>query len=200
MTRVARLGQRILAFVGRLFQMLLRLPFRKFQVRRHQNEWESSNLLPYYEAHQSQDNTIYSQIGVGVYQGEAIVFRRWAFGTTYPQWMIYKLQDQYPNEIPDGMSQSLRCLAALLEQYTKQPSLWKSNLQMKVGTELVKWYPQQIQCELRLVLLQEGQSNLVTDKQPQSLKEQQQLKTEQLPKCLGCSCCGQSNMIPELRQ
>ena len=176
------------SFVRKLFRMLLSLVFAipKYPLDEPQDKKEFSNLLKYAEAHQLQDNTIYSPIGMGVYQGEAVVFRKWELGGSHPQWMVYKLQDQNPNEIPENASQSFLCLASILEQYKKQPSLWKNYLQKKVGVELVKLYPEQIQCGYTLSLMKDARNNLAIDNKTQLLKKQQQQKTKQSLKCLKC--------------
>jgi len=200
MKRVQKSYQHLIAFVGKLLrgqqQSDEQTSVWKFLGLRNQQELERfETCLHSYEVPR---NTTYYNIGVGVYQGEAVAIRQWGFGTTPHQWMVYKLPDQNLNELPDDMPQYLLCLASLLERCKKQPSLWMRNLQTIYGQKLTKWYPELIQCGYKLPSSQDEQNNPVFVGKTQSQPDQLQLRIEQSEICLMCPFRKQSNITPSI--
>lgn len=65
---------------------------------------------------------IYSQTGVGVYQGECVTFRRWELpgGTETHPWVFDKLRYQDLEKFQPLMIQQLCCCACFLARYYKQ--------------------------------------------------------------------------------
>jgi hypothetical protein len=78
--------------------------------------------------------SIYFEIGVGIYQGEVKDIRRWAF-SDHPQWMVSKLTVDSLSRIPDEYPKLLRYLACLLEQYHKQPERFSGDKMTKRGEQ-----------------------------------------------------------------
>ena len=58
---------------------------------------------PNIATNQTLDHTIYSQIGVGVYKGEVVAIQKWVMGNHPPSWLVYKLQHQNLNRLPDSI-------------------------------------------------------------------------------------------------
>jgi rubredoxin len=71
-------------------------------------------------------HTSYCEIGVGVYQGEAVGIRQLVMADISPHWGIYKLKRSEASHIDVEVVKKLRCLACQLE-YDIQFYLWKKD-------------------------------------------------------------------------
>ena len=202
MKRAHDLYRNLLAFLDKLlpWQRQSHEPTSVWSFLGLRNQQELQRYEAYLEACSVPRDTTYYNIGVGVYQGEAVVIRQWGFGGFDHQWMVYKLPDQNLNEIPDDMSQSLLCLASLLAQSKKQPDLWMHNLQTKYGQKLMQWYPQLMQYECKSPSSQDEHNNLLSASTLQKELKESQPKIEQSQICLGCPFRKQSNIPSKLRQ
>ena len=84
--------------------------------------------------------TIYSETGVGVHQGECVIFRRWALlgGTGTHPWVVDKLRYQDLEKLQHSMVQQLCCCACFLARHYKQSYSEKMDLQETIERELTK--------------------------------------------------------------
>ena len=80
--------------------------------------------------------SIYSGIGVGVYQGEAVVFLQMAIGET--RWTVSKLRFEDLALFQTSIQSEISLLLCLLRLNNIQPDLVKSGLQTKDGIELMR--------------------------------------------------------------
>jgi hypothetical protein len=126
--KIPTFGERKIDGIERLFSRQKPLP---------QIEEYTGNYYPMKSRSVGNTQSIYSEIGVGIYQGEVKDIRRWAFSNP-PQWMIGRLTVGSLNQIPVEYPKLLRYLACLLEQYHKQPDSWKNYLQTKGEIKLKK--------------------------------------------------------------
>lgn len=121
---------------------------------------------------------IYSGIGVGVYQGEAIAIQRWGFSAPRPIWSVYNLQSENLTQIPPELYQQLRYLSCLLEACYRQPSLWTNYLSKKGEIKVGLCHQQLVQHEGQSLPSEEGQSNSAFENLTQSGKLPEQPKQE----------------------
>ena len=81
---------------------------------------------------------IYSGIGLGVYQGETVVFRQMATGEK--RWVMSKLQFEDLNQLPHSILSDLCLTLCFLRLSHKQSDLLKQGLQTKGVIELMKYH------------------------------------------------------------
>lgn len=80
--------------------------------------------------------SIYSGIGLGVYQGEIVTFRLMAVGER--RWVVSRLRYEDLNQLPHSILSEVCLELCLLRLYHTQPDLVKNGLQTKGGIELMK--------------------------------------------------------------
>lgn len=85
---------------------------------------------------QSQLPAIYNGIGLGVYQGEAVVFLQMAYGER--RWIVYKPPFDHLRWLPQSLVNDLSYLSCLLHLASTQPDLVKQRLQTQDGIALMR--------------------------------------------------------------
>lgn len=79
--------------------------------------------------------SIYSQIGVGVYQGEFVAILKWAFGNDIQshRWLVYNMRSENLQNIQPQLVSQVHLLGCLLCLYCKRKLLSKMDLQSLIG-------------------------------------------------------------------
>ena len=155
----------------------------------HQTELLSQHVGQPYDKKQ-QLPSIYSGIGLGVYQGEAVVFLQMAVGEK--RWIVSKLQFEDLALLPSLIQSEVSLLLCLLRLNKTQSDLLKQGLQTKGGIELMKCYCPKVDNAHKSPLNEEDENNLSIVRKTEFPLLQKQCHQE----CLICykTCVLQSNM------
>jgi hypothetical protein len=101
----------------------------------HENEQVSLSLTQQNDTIQ-QLPSIYSGIGVGVYQGEIVTFRLMAIGER--RWVVSKLRSEDLSQLPRQTLSEVCLELCLLRLHHTQPDLLMNGLRTTGGIELMK--------------------------------------------------------------
>jgi hypothetical protein len=135
------------ALRGTLLRPFLLSPsFSLLGSQSHPISHRSSAVLPQYgcifqEGNRGQGTTprlpaIYSGIGLGVYQGEAVVFLQMAIGER--RWTASKLRFEDLAQLPDSVLSDVFLTSCFLRLHRIRPDLVKTGLQKRDALQLMK--------------------------------------------------------------
>lgn len=131
---------------------------------------------------------IYSGIGLGVYQGEVVVFLQMAIGEK--RWTVSKLRFEDLSQLPSSTLSEVCLLLCLLRLNNKQSDLVKTGLQTKGGIELMKSYCSQAGNLEKLLSEKLVYNNPVSE----SKLNNQQAQSQSALICQQCPYMTQSNI------
>jgi len=80
--------------------------------------------------------SIYEGIGVGVYEKEFVVIRKWVGGTDNHQMVVYKLLRQDLDDIPEELIVKLYCLLCFLAAKSQRTCSTKTDFRKTNGLKL----------------------------------------------------------------
>lgn len=102
--------------------------------------------------------SIYSGIGLGVYQGEIVVFRQMAVGERH--WVMSKLRFEDLSQLPDSMLSDVYLSSCFLRLSRTQSDLVRKGLQTKDAMRLMKSLCPLADCLDKLLLGEYDDGNL----------------------------------------
>ncbi len=159
------------------------LPYHVNDNETYQQDYVPQSLLVCQNESQSSDKTarlpsIYSGIGLGVYQGEVVTFRQMAVGEKH--WVVSKLRFEDLRQLPSSILSEVCLLLCLLCLNNRQSDLVKMDLQMKGGIELMKSYcPQADSLDKSL-----SEIMVYNNLSPEDKPTNQQQQSQYHPECL----------------
>ncbi len=151
----------------------VRLPQNILECQSHKQCHDKIQQLP----------SIYSGIGLGVYQGEIVTFRLMAIGDK--RWVVSKLRYEDLSQLPPSVLSEVCLELCLLRLYRIQSDLVKNGLQTKGGIELMKSYCPQADNLNKLLIDEADGNNPSVVLRPEFLQQQNQCHL----KCLVCQKC-----------
>ena len=168
------------------------------QVKSPQNEQESQIQEKHLDKLQRLPS-IYSGIGVGVYQGEVVTFRLMAIGER--RWVVSKLRFEDLSQLPDSIVSEVSLTLCLLRLHRIQSELVKNGLQTRGGIELMKSYCPLVGSLDKLLVGEADGNNLAIPIQLENQQRQSQcpLVCSKVQKCQ-VPFTPQSNTKGDMRQ